>query len=99
MPIHLLQPYKIIPSKEKRYIAHYNIPAGQCVVVPVRDFGDEVLCELRWEDANGVLHLLENKMFVADNLMPLNPLLDLKLHEVWSHYYGAQAAAASERKG
>jgi hypothetical protein len=85
--IHLYQPYKIIGSRHKRYESHYNIPAANVVVVPTKELGDEVLCDIRWEDNNGELRVIEHSMFVKDNLEPLNKLIDLKLLEIWSHYY------------
>jgi hypothetical protein len=87
MTIHLRQPYKIIATRHKRYNAHYNIPSAEAVVVPVKALGDEVLCDVRWENENGELKVLHQKMFVSENLTPLNPMIDEKLHEIWSHYY------------
>jgi hypothetical protein len=87
MSIHLRQPYKIIPSKHKRYGLHYGIPAADVVVVPLRLLGAEVSCDIRWEDSNGELHLIENAVFINDNLVPLNQMLDMKLHEIWNYYY------------
>lgn len=91
MAIKLTKPYKVAEMRVKRYESHYQIPAQRCVVVPLKMLGDEVLCDVRWEDDNGHLHLLENKMFVSDNLVPLNPLIDAKLYEVWMHYYAVKA--------
>lgn len=87
MSIHLNQAYKILPSRQKRYESHYGIPASNSVVVPVRELGAEVSCDIRWEDANGELKVIHHAMFVRDNLVPLNPLLDTKLFEIWAHYY------------
>lgn len=77
----------------KRYEAHYKIPAAEVVVVPLKELGEEVLCDLRWEDSNGEIQVIHNAMFVKENLIPLNAMLDVKLHELWSHYY---ASAGSE---
>lgn len=87
MSIKLNKPYKIIPERHKRYESHYGIPAGKALIVPMRELGEEVSCDIRWEDDNGELHKLENKIFVSQNLVPLNPLLEMKLHELWQHYY------------
>jgi hypothetical protein len=87
MNIKLNKPYKIAPERLKRYGAHYNIPADKALVVPLKSLGDEVSCDIRWEDDYGVLHVLQNKIFIAENLVPLNPLLEDKLHELWEHYY------------
>jgi hypothetical protein len=87
MSIHLNKPYKIISIRHKRYNAHYNIPSAESVVVPLRELGSEVLCDIRWENGNGELQVLHKKMFRNDNLVPLNPLLEEKLFELWEHYY------------
>jgi len=87
MSIKLSMPYKIAPLRSKRYEAHYNMPAANSLIVPLREFGDEVSCDIRWEDNNGELQLLQNKIFVSQNLIPLNPLLDQQLHELWQQYY------------
>lgn len=87
MSIHLNQPYKITPSKYKRYEAHYRIPAADVVVIPMKQFGDEVSCDIRWEDHHGELQVIHHVMFITENLVPLNPMLDVKQHELWSHYY------------
>lgn len=87
MTIKLEKPYKIVRERIKRYESHYNVPAERSLVVPLKAFGSEVSCDVRWEDGNGELHLLQNKIFVSESLMPLNPLLDTKLYELWEHYY------------
>jgi hypothetical protein len=79
-------PYRIIPSKIKRYGLHYQIPADNAVVIPVKALGQEVLCDIRWEDSNGELQLIEKAMFVNDNLVPLNEMLSPKLYDLWRHY-------------
>jgi hypothetical protein len=92
MSIKLSQPYKIVPERKKRYESHYNVPADRSLIVPLRLLGEEVSCDIRWEDDNGELHHLQNKIFVSENLVPLNPLLDVKLHELWEHYYDIKKA-------
>lgn len=87
MNIHLNQPYKIVPLRDMRYDRHYNIPSADSLVVPIRNFGDEVLCDVRWENENGELKVLHEKMFINENLIPLNPLIEEKLFELWDHYY------------
>jgi hypothetical protein len=89
MSIQLNQPYRIIPTRIKRYEAHYKIPAVDTLVVPLKEFGEEVLCDLRWEDSNGIIQVIHNAMFVKENLSPLNEMLDVKLLEIWTHYYQA----------
>lgn len=80
-------PYKIVPYRAKRYAAHYNILPERCVIVPQKLFGNEASCDIRWEDENGELFLLQNKFFVCDNLVPLNSMLEPELQELWQHYY------------
>jgi hypothetical protein len=87
MTIKLTRPYKVAAERIKRYQSHYNMPADRVLVVPLKLLGDDVSCDIRWEDDNGELQLLQNKVFTVDNLVPLNPLLDNKLHELWQHYY------------
>lgn len=87
MSIHLKKPYKIIRARHKRYESHYGIPSADVVVVPLRELGDDMSCDIRWEDPNGQLQVIHNAMFSRDNLEPLNQMLDMKLHEIWSHYY------------
>jgi hypothetical protein len=88
MSIQLNKPYIIIPTRMKRYGTHYKIPAENALVVPVKAFDNEVLCDIHWEDGNGELQVIHNAMFVAENLAPLNPMLNEKLYELWSHFYG-----------
>ncbi len=72
----------------RQYSPLFNIPAEQLLIVPVKTLGDEVVCDVRWEDENGELHLLEGKVFIIVNLERLDPMADTKLHELWEHYYG-----------
>ena len=89
MAIHINKPYKINPVRQKRYAAHYEIPADQVLVVPVKHLGDEVSCDIRWENDNGELKVIHNAVFIAENLIPVNAMIDDKLFELWKHYYGA----------
>jgi hypothetical protein len=95
MAIHLNKPYRIIPTRLKRYEAHYQVPADQVLVVPVKVFGDEVLCDIRWEDSNGELQVKHNAIFVYDNLVPLDERPDSRLKELWDHYYVSGNASKS----
>jgi hypothetical protein len=90
MAIHLNKPYKIVAFRQKRYESHYHIPADKSLVVPLKELGEEVSCDVRWEDSNGELKVLNNVLFVNDNLIPLNAMVDEKLHEIWEHYYNVQ---------
>jgi hypothetical protein len=80
--------YKIIETRHKRYIEHYQIPSAECLVVPLKSYGTDVVCEVRWEDEYGVLHSKENLLFTQENLRPINPLIDSRLYEIFQHYYG-----------
>ena len=88
MSIHLNKPYKIIELRHKRYNAHYDIPSSEVVVIPLRNLGSEVMCDIRWENGNGILEVRHKAMFKSDNLIPLNSMIDDKLFELWTHYYG-----------
>ncbi len=96
MSILLNKPYRIAPSKVKRYADHYQIPAAYSLVVPMKALGEEVLCDIRWEDDNGELHVLHKAMFVYNNLVPLDQLPDGKLFELWNHYYEREAEPKNE---
>jgi len=80
-------PYKIEPHQAKKYAAHYNILPEKCLIVPLKLFGEEASCDIRWADDNGELFLLQNKFFMLENLVPLNPLLEVNLYELWRDYY------------
>jgi hypothetical protein len=87
MSIQLNKPYRIIRWKEKRSNAHYQIPSAKVVVIPLKKLDTEVLCDVRWENDNGEMKVLHDLMFIGDNLIPLNEMIDEKLFEVWKHYY------------
>jgi hypothetical protein len=87
MSIQLNKPYKIIPLRHKRYDSHYNIVSSATLVVPIKRLGNEVSCDVRWENENGELKALHNVMFIDENLMPLDLLMDEKLFEIWTHFY------------
>jgi hypothetical protein len=89
-------PYKIAKQRIKKYAAHYNISPDRCLVVPLKLFGNEASCEVRWEDDNGELFLLQNKFFVCENLVPLNSMLEPKLDELWQHYYDSGLSASAQ---
>ena len=82
-------PYKIEPHQGKKNAAHYNISPQKCLIVPAKIFGNEASCDIRWEDDNGEVFLLQNKFFVCENLVPLDSMLDIKLQELWQHYYNS----------
>lgn len=88
MNIKLNKPYKIISEMAKRYEVHYSIPASHALIVPLRSLGDEVSCDVRWEDSDGEVHVIQHKVFVSENIAPINPLAEEKLYELWKFYYG-----------
>ena len=88
-------PYKIAPLRVKKYAAHYHISPERCLIVPMKILGNEASCDIRWEDDNGELFLLQNKFFVCENLLPMNAMLEPKLHELWQHYYPADVNTTS----
>jgi len=85
--VHLHKAYKIVEKKHKRYSDHYGIPATDCLVVPVKNYGEDLCCDVRWEDDNGELQLKENVIFNREYLIPIHPILDPSRHEMWTHYY------------
>ena len=87
MNVKLAKPYKISPVRLKRYETHYQIPAANSLVVPVKELGNEWSCDIRWEDSEGHLQFLQNKIFVKESLVPVNQFVDNKLYELWKHYY------------
>lgn len=96
MTVKILQPYKIAAQKAKRYETHYNVPAERSLVVPRKMLGEEVACDIRWVDETGENHLLENKVFVAGNLIAINPLLEDKLFELWKKHYEGETASVPQ---
>jgi hypothetical protein len=90
MHIRLNRPYKIVSYMEDKYIDHYAIPSSKCLIVPIKNFGDEALCDVRWQDDSGEMNLRQNTMFSISNLVPLERLRDFDLFEIYKHYYQAQ---------
>jgi hypothetical protein len=88
MSIQLKKPYKIIPIRQKRYEGHYHIPAVQAIVIPIKQLGEEVSCDIRWENDFGESKVIHNAIFVTENLEPLNALMDDNLYALWKQYYG-----------
>lgn len=82
-----MKAYKIHPTRWKRYESHYTIPVEKCLIVPIRSLGNEVMCDIRWTDMNGESQLLRDKMFLYDNLVVIDPMLDYELYEIYVQYY------------
>ena len=89
MSVFLNKPYKIVDFKQERYDAHYNIRSSASLVVPTKYVGDELLCDVRWENENGELKVLHEKMFLKENLVRIDPEIDKALFELWDHYYNS----------
>lgn len=87
MSIHLGQPYKIIERRRKRYDDHYQIPSDKCVIVPLKEYDEDLSCDVHWEDPNGVMQRKSQLLFNQNNLEPLDSITDFQLHEIWQHYY------------
>lgn len=81
--------YKIAPDRAKKYAMHYNISPERCLIVPTKLFGDEASCDIRWEDDNGEIVLLQKKLFVCENLIPLSAMYDFELYAIWKYHYGS----------
>lgn len=86
------KPYKILEYRHDRYSAHYNIPSDSCVIIPVKSFGDDFSCDVRWQDELGEDHLKENLFFHRENLAPIDPMMNYNLYEIWNAHYGKTRA-------
>lgn len=84
--IRLGKPYKVSEHKHKQYNKHYEVPIENCLVVPVKKYGDQISCDLRWRDASGEVHHREDLMFSGAYLLPLDAMKDFKLHDLWEEY-------------
>jgi hypothetical protein len=93
MGVTLNNPYITLPNKRLKYITHYGITAEDFLIVPLKDYGSDVSCEVRWEDENGLMQVRQHIVFNKQNLMKLNGLLIVKLQEIWNHYYSHPATA------
>jgi len=85
--IRLKKPYKILSIKHQRYSEHYQIPSGKCLIVPTKAYGDDMACDVRWEDLNGEQQLREKLFFSKENIEPIDPMYNFELHELWVNYY------------
>jgi len=84
--IRLGKPYKVSEHKHKQYQKHYEIPIDICVVIPVKKYGDQISCDVRWKDVSGENHQREELMFSSAYLLPLDAMKDFKLYELWEEY-------------
>ena len=81
--IHLNAPYKIIPSKHKRYTAHYEIPGAEVVIVEKKKYGDQIACEAFWKAENGAIKHKTDLVFDRTYLEPLDAIKDFLLYGIW----------------
>jgi hypothetical protein len=79
-------PFKIILSKHKRYGAHYDIPCAECLVVPLKKYGDQISCDVIWRNSAGEVEIKTSLMFDLANLDAVDALKDYKLFELWETY-------------
>jgi hypothetical protein len=86
MSIHLKKPYKIIERKLKLYEEHYHIPSAKCVIVPVKEYGEDLACEVHWQDGDSKMEA-KQLFFNVKNLEPLDSIRDFQLHELWQLHY------------
>lgn len=84
--IRLGKPYKVSEHKHKQYNKHYDIPVEICLVVPIKKYGDQISCDVRWKDAAGDVSHREDLMFSGAYLVPLDAMKDFKLHDIWEEY-------------
>jgi hypothetical protein len=82
MPIQLNKPYKIVPSMLEVYERHYNVPAALSLVIPTRMLGEEVACDVRWQN-NDAQQVTCHAVFISENLMPIEPFEDDELYRLW----------------
>ncbi len=90
MKIVLNHPHKIVERKQKQYDDHYHIRSAKALVVPVRALGDEVACEVRWQDDLGETRFLDNAVFQSQNLVPINAITDMEIFDRWQKYYSSE---------
>ena len=84
--IHLGKPYKVSEHKHRQYNRHYEVPIENCVVIPVKKYGDQISCDLRWKDDAGETQHREDLMFSSAYLQPLDAIKDFRLYDLWEDY-------------
>jgi hypothetical protein len=92
--IGLGKPYKVSEHKHKQYNRHYEVPIEKCVVVPVKKYGDQISCNLRWKEDSGELNHREELMFSSAYLVPVDAIKDFRLYELWEEYLRDQTINA-----
>lgn len=82
--IHIHKPYKIVQSKAKRYAAHYNIPAERCLILPLRELGDDVSCMVQWRNESNELEVKNGVMINHGAIEPIDPFKDDGLYDLFN---------------
>ena len=82
----LKSPYKIIESRYKQYIKHYEIPSAEALIIPVKTYGDQIVCDVVYKDPEGEIAQKSNLMFAASNLEPVDAIKDFDLHTIWENF-------------
>ena len=93
--IRIGKPSKVSEHKHKQSQKHYEIPVEICVVVPVKKYGDQISCDVRWKDEAGETQQRDELMFSSAYLLPLDAMKDFKLHDLWEEYTKAMGAPLS----
>ncbi|MBT1701840.1 hypothetical protein [Chryseosolibacter indicus] len=90
--INLNAPYKIIPNKYKQYQKHYNIPAAECILVPTKTYGDQILCNVIWKNETGQMLIKADLMFSSSNIIAVDAIKDFILYKTWEEHIGKALA-------
>ena len=84
--IRIGKPYKVSEHKHRQYQKHYEIPVENCVVIPVKKYGDQISCDVRWKESSGEAQQREELMFSSAYRQPLDAMKDFALYELWEDY-------------
>jgi hypothetical protein len=84
--IQLGKPYKVSEHKHDQYVRHYDVPIANCVLVPVKKYGEHISCDLLWKDSSGEAHRRDDLMFNAAYLQPVDAMRDYSLFDLWEEY-------------
>ncbi len=95
--ISLGKPYKVSEHKHKQYNKHYEIPIHNCLVVPVKKYGDQISCDIRWKDESEETKQRDDLMFSSAYLLPLDAMKDFKLYDLWEEYNKTIASSINEK--
>lgn len=85
----LSKPYKVSEHKHRQYHRHYELPIEKCVVIPVKKYGDQISCNVRWTEDSGQPNQRNELMFSGAYLQPVDAIKDFRLYELWEDYVRA----------